>query len=125
MRIIPVLAMFLIILSLTGCGCGTYYLNSDESGILSAPVNVAYSHKIKWTDNGGSVTCAFLSGTLPPGILFNECVLSGTPTNTGVYTFTINVSGSATTYCDADGDGIDEQNTDYDSYEQTYTFTVN
>jgi len=54
-----------------------------------------YSQTFAAAGGVGPYTFALVSGTLPPGLSLSGGVLSGTPTTFGVYTFTIQVTDSA------------------------------
>ena len=59
----------------------------------SAPVGGAYSDTLTATGGTAPYTWSVNAGTLPPGITLSAAgVLSGTPTTTGSYPFTVNVT---------------------------------
>lgn len=55
--------------------------------LKSGKVTVPYSAGLAVT--GVGVTCAVTAGSLPPGVALKSCALSGTPTKTGSYSFTV------------------------------------
>lgn len=57
-------------------------------------VGKAYRQAIT-VEGGGTITCAITSGTLPAGVSLHDCVLSGTPTAAGTFTFTVTATNSA------------------------------
>lgn len=82
-----------------GCTTSTTYtvtispctpLVVNPATLPDGTVNTAYSQTATQTGGTGTITWS-TSGTLPPGITINSStgVLSGTPTTTGTYTFTI------------------------------------
>ncbi|MDE3197961.1 MAG: putative Ig domain-containing protein, partial [Acidobacteriota bacterium] len=59
-------------------------------------VNVAYHGIVNATGAIGAVTWSLLSGTLPPGVIFNsDGTLTGAPTAAGSYTFTVQAVDTA------------------------------
>jgi hypothetical protein len=71
-------------------------------------VNQAYSASIGVTGGTASYTCSLFSGSLPAGLTTaSNCVISGTPTTAGTYTFMVQATDSGA------GLGI-----------QAFTFTV-
>ena len=71
------------------------------SGLPDGEVSTPYSATLEATDGSGiAYTWTVTAGTLPPGLTLAptgtpETTLSGTPTNEGVFTFTIQVEDSA------------------------------
>jgi hypothetical protein len=58
--------------------------------------SVAYNPVMLSVNNGsGSYTFAIDSGTLPAGLALNNAVLSGTPTESGSFTFVVRASGGS------------------------------
>lgn len=71
-------------------------LSSIPGGCLNSP----YSTTISNTGAQRSLTLSLLSGSLPPGLTFaqvspNSALISGTPTATGNYVFTVQASDNA------------------------------
>jgi hypothetical protein len=83
--------------SLTGTLAYTLTVNAASSlavsptSLAAATVNTAYSATVSATGGSGSYTFAVSSGSLPSWLTLNSTtgVLSGTPTATGTWTFTI------------------------------------
>ena len=72
-------------------GCPTYALTA----LPAATANVAYNQALSVTPNSGGPHSYSFTGTLPPGLTLNSAgVLSGTPTTTGTYNFTVTAQGS-------------------------------
>ena len=63
----------------------------------SATVGTAYSTTFSLTGGSGSYTYSVISGSLPPGLTLSSSTgkVTGTPTASGTYTFTIKVSDNA------------------------------
>jgi hypothetical protein len=70
----------------------------NGTSLPSATQSTAYSRKL-WSLYGTApFTYAVSSGTIPPGLSLSSAgVLSGTPTTTGNYTFTVTVTDSSST----------------------------
>jgi hypothetical protein len=64
--------------------------------ITQATVNVPYSFYMQASGGSGSYTWAITSGSMPPGLSFNDTTaqISGTPTTPGNYPFTMKVTDS-------------------------------
>ena len=74
---------------------------TTSSNLAPVKINVPYSMTFTTypaSSISGYVTWALLSGDLPSGLTFNAGTLSGTPTSTGTFTFTLraNLSSSQT-----------------------------
>ncbi len=69
--------------------CPTITTNSFTNGRASIP----YIQTLTASPAGGNYSFTHQSGTLPPGLTFDNGTLSGTPTVAGDYTFTIRVTG--------------------------------
>ncbi|HUN37855.1 MAG TPA: putative Ig domain-containing protein [Trebonia sp.] len=73
-------------------------VNAGPSFTFGTPpngeVSVAYSDSLTATGGTGALTWSVSSGTLPPGLSLNSAtgLLSGTPTTSGRYTFTVQVA---------------------------------
>lgn len=73
------------------------YVNVYVEDIASATLSHAYSESVTASGGATPYTFTLLSGSLPPGITLSTAgVLSGIPTSTGTYTFTVEAT-------DADG----------------------
>ena len=62
------------------------------SALPDAVAGSVYSASVTAAPGGGNYSFA-LTGTLPPGLIFNNGGLSGTPTVAGVYGFTVTATG--------------------------------
>ncbi len=61
----------------------------------NAPIGVAYAETLVATGGDSPVTFAVVTGTLPPGLsLAGDGAVTGTPTTTGTYPFTVRVSST-------------------------------
>jgi hypothetical protein len=69
--------------------CPTITTGSLANGTASVP----YNQSLTASPAGGNYIFTQQSGSLPPGLTFNNGTLSGTPTVAGTYTFTIRVTG--------------------------------
>jgi hypothetical protein len=71
-------------------------LTVSPAALSSATANSAYSATLSTTGGSGTYTFAVTSGSLPSWLALNTStgVLSGTPTTTGTYSFTITASDS-------------------------------
>ncbi|MBW8746709.1 MAG: putative Ig domain-containing protein [Acidobacteria bacterium] len=78
-------------LALTIADAATLDITSPASGT----VGVGYSASIGVAGGKGPYTCNMTDGTLPDGILLNNCTLQGTPTMAGVYTLGISATDSS------------------------------
>ncbi len=63
--------------------------------LVQATVNQPYRATIQATGGTGTYTWSITGGTLPPGITFSNAQLSGTPTTSGSYRFTVQVTDAA------------------------------
>jgi hypothetical protein len=89
--------------SLTGSQAYTLTVNAASSltiapsTLANANVNTAYSATISATGGSGTYTFAVTSGSLPSWLTLNSTTggLSGTPSATGTYTFTIAATDSS------------------------------
>lgn len=63
--------------------------------LIPATVNVYYTVYIQASGGTGNYTWAMTGGTLPPGMTFNNSQLSGIPTASGSYQFTVQVTDAA------------------------------
>jgi large repetitive protein len=87
---------------------GCYYYRDDwfhisapaitltPTTVASGTVGVAYSQEIAASGSIQPYTLAVSDGTLPPGLSLVDGTLTGTPTATGDYTFTLRATDSAT-----------------------------
>lgn len=66
------------------------------TSLSSGTANTAYSATLQASGGAGTLTWSVISGTLPPGLSLNSStgVISGTPTSTGSWTFTVQVTDS-------------------------------
>jgi large repetitive protein len=77
---------------------GAVTVNAGPSLTFAAPpageAGVAYSDQLTETGGTGTLTWSVSSGTLPPGLTLNSStgLLSGTPTASGSYAFTVKVT---------------------------------
>jgi large repetitive protein len=77
---------------------GAVTVNAGPSLTFAAPpageAGVAYSDQLTATGGTGTLTWSVSSGTLPPGLTLNSStgLLSGTPTASGSYAFTVKVT---------------------------------
>ncbi|WP_263417965.1 beta strand repeat-containing protein [Terriglobus albidus] len=78
-------------LALTIADAATLDITSPASGTVGA----GYSASIGVSGGKGPYTCSMTDGTLPTGILLNNCTLQGTPTAAGVYTLGISATDSS------------------------------
>lgn len=71
---------------------------TTTSPLSSGTVGQAYSTQIQTTGGQAPITFNLVSGTLPPGLSLNSTgIISGTPTGSGNYSFTIRAMDSCTT----------------------------
>src|SRR5204863_6754630 len=71
----------------------------SPAALASATANSAYSATLSATGGSGAYTFAISAGSLPSWLALNAGtgVLSGTPTTTGTFSFTITASDSSNT----------------------------
>lgn len=95
---------FLLCMFLAACGGGgsTPKPPAGPPSITStvlppATVNVVYSFYMQATGGTGTYTWSISSGSLPPGLTFNDqtAQISGTPTLLGTYPFTVKVTDAS------------------------------
>ncbi|NTY01540.1 Ig domain-containing protein [Deinococcus sp. JMULE3] len=72
------------------------YFNDRASGLPAVYLQEPYSAPIEVAGGAGPYTIRKIEGTFPPGLNLtgNGTTLSGTPTKTGTYTFTLEVTDS-------------------------------
>jgi hypothetical protein len=72
-------------------------LSITTTSLPSGVVNTAYSTTLAATGGNGSNTWSVSPGGLPPGLTLNASsgAITGTPTQSGVWTFTVQVSDTA------------------------------
>lgn len=72
-------------------------LKFNQTALPGAIVGQSYSFTLTFTGGVAPITCALASGsTLPPGLsLSTACVISGTPTTQGDYTFSVTATDSS------------------------------
>jgi hypothetical protein len=68
---------------------------TTAAALTDAPVGGAYTQTFSTAGGVGPFTFSLVSGTLPPGLTLAGAVLSGTPTTSGAYAFTLQVTDSA------------------------------
>jgi hypothetical protein len=70
-------------------------LTVTTSNAAGGTVGVAYSQPVAASGGSSPYTWALISGSLPPGLTLSAAgLISGTPTTTGTYTFTVEVTDS-------------------------------
>lgn len=72
----------------------TAFVRIDSTGVDVGFLNQPYNFKILATSQLINRTQTSVSGNLPPGITYSTQVLSGTPTQAGVYTFTYTITNA-------------------------------
>ncbi len=70
------------------------YFAASPSGMPPLYVNEAYSAPVTVAGGAGPYTAQVAGGALPPGLSLNGLTLSGTPTRTGAFAFTVKVTDS-------------------------------
>ncbi|MFT2719153.1 Ig domain-containing protein [Deinococcus sp. A31D244] len=70
------------------------YFADSPSGMPPLYVNEAYSAPVTVAGGAGLYTAQVAGGTLPPGLKLSGLTLSGTPTRTGTFAFTVKVTDS-------------------------------
>ena len=71
-------------------------LTLDLSSLPNGNINVFYSSTINVSGGVAPYTCAILSGALPTGLTLGpNCLVSGTPTVAGSFTFTVQATDSS------------------------------
>ena len=70
------------------------YFNDRPSGLPAVYLQEPYTTPIEVAGGAGPYTVRRIEGTLPPGLTLSGTTLSGTPTKTGTYTFTLEVTDS-------------------------------
>jgi hypothetical protein len=70
----------------------TSFVRVDSTGVDVGFLNQPYNFQIAATAEGVNFVQTSVAGSLPPGIAFSTNVLSGTPTQTGVFVFTYTIS---------------------------------
>jgi len=89
------------VINLGASGAGAYTYNTGPALLFPAPpggeVGVAYSDQLTVTGGTSPFTWSVSAGTLPPGVTLNAStgLLSGTPTASGTYSFTVKVTDHA------------------------------
>jgi len=75
-------------------GCPPLQITSPNT-LPSGTVNQPYNYQIQTSGGQAPIIYQKISGSLPPGLnLSSSGVISGTPTTTGTYTFTIKATDS-------------------------------
>jgi len=73
-------------------------IQTTANGLPGALVGVPYSVTLQSTGGKAPITWTLVSGTLPTGLFLSSAgVISGTPTGTGTFTFTVQAVDSSTT----------------------------
>ncbi len=67
----------------------------NQTSLSGTTVNTAYSQSLSAGGGSGNYTWSITSGALPAGLTLSGNVISGTPTATGTFNFTIDVTDSA------------------------------
>jgi hypothetical protein len=71
---------------------------TTTSPLPSGTANQAYTHQIQTSGGQSPITFSLFSGTLPPGLsLSSTGIISGIPTGTGTYSFTVSATDSCST----------------------------
>lgn len=71
-------------------------LTVTPASVPNGTAGVVYNQSLSQTNGLGAVSYAVTAGTLPPGMtLSSGGVISGTPTGTGVYNFTVTVTDAS------------------------------
>lgn len=78
----------------TGSGRDALYFADSAAGLPVMYVGEEYKAELNISGGAGPYTLKLVSGTLPPGVKLNGQRLSGTPTATGTYRFTLEVTDS-------------------------------
>lgn len=105
-----------------------------DTTLPDADVNHAYSEVLAGAGSTGPYTFDLIGGTLPTGLtLFTDGTVAGTPTQSGLFTFTVSVNDEAGHSCSVDMD-IDVNTTGFnwndlvwtvDSADPGVVFTLN
>jgi aminopeptidase N len=75
----------------------TMYIVTVQEDISAGVTGKAYCDTIQYRGGSGTNTVAISGGALPPGLAINNnLIISGTPTDTGIYTFTVYMVNSGT-----------------------------
>lgn len=67
----------------------------STTSLGNGSVGVAYSQRLQATGGSGSYTWSLSGGSLPSGLIVSAGAVSGTPTASGPFSFTVQVSDSA------------------------------
>ncbi|WP_415542860.1 Ig domain-containing protein, partial [Deinococcus deserti] len=78
----------------TTSGRDALYFADSAAGLPPIYANEAYTGNLTVLGGAGPYTLRVASGTLPPGLKLSGQTLSGTPTKTGTYKFTVEVTDS-------------------------------
>ncbi len=71
-------------------------LATPSISLASGIVGKAYSQTLSHTGGAGTVSFSVTSGSLPPGLTVSGSTVSGTPTSTGNYSFTMQATDQST-----------------------------
>lgn len=78
----------------TTSGRDALYFADSAAGLPPVYANEAYTGNLTVLGGAGPYTLRVTSGTLPPGLKLSGQTLSGTPTKTGTYKFTVEATDS-------------------------------
>ena len=77
------------------------HIVSVDGELSDGNKNVAYADTVQFRGGTGGYVVAAISGAMPPGLSINNSgVISGTPSDTGTYSFRVRVVNTGTGYSD-------------------------
>jgi large repetitive protein len=102
MRILSLILLTLILVGLVGCTNATTTappaLTVTTATLSEATINVAYTQQLTASGGVAPYTWSVIAGNLPAGITLSPAgLLAGTPTQSGSFSFTVQVVDSAAT----------------------------